>query len=402
MPGERVAVVGGGIVGLAVARRLLEVRPGATVVVYEKEDHLGAHQTGRNSGVVHAGVYYAPGSLKARLCTTGRAMLREYCAEKGVTYRAVGKVVVAAAGTEVARLRRIHDNATANGVPGIRWLSPEGLAEVEPDVRGVAALHSPATAITDFVAVAAALAGDVRAAGGDIRMGTPVERIDAGGSGARVVGGGQSSCYATVVVCAGLGLDRIAGRGVRSGEVRIVPFRGEYRRLAPAAAARVRGLVYPVPDPRYPFLGVHLTRRWDGEVLVGPSALLAPALEGYRWSDARPRDLAALAAFPGLWRMGRRHWRTGVRELRLAVSSSAFAREASRYLPGLQPADLWPYPAGIRAQAVRRDGALVDDFAIDELGPLAVVRNAPSPAATSSLAIAEEVVGRLAARPVGT
>jgi (S)-2-hydroxyglutarate dehydrogenase len=392
----RIGVIGGGILGAAVARHLLMVRPDDEVMVLEKEDRLGAHQTGRNSGVVHAGLYYVPGSLKARLCRRGVGLLREFCAEHGLTYRQCGKVVVALDETERGRLDRIHERALANGVPGVRLLGPEEMREIEPHVRGVAGLHSPQTAIVDFAAVARRLAADAEARGGTIKTGWEVTGIRQDARGVEVASAaGERLAFDRVIVCAGLHTDRVARLAGDGDDPRIVPFRGEYYLLRPERRELVRGLVYPVPDPRYPFLGVHLTLRVDGEVLVGPNAVLALAREGYRWDDVRPADLAETLAWPGFARLAARHWRTGVREIVGSVSRRAFVNAARRYVPELTPADVIPGPAGVRAQAVSRDGALVDDFRISRLGRVVAVRNAPSPGATSSLAIAEHLVGEL-------
>jgi L-2-hydroxyglutarate oxidase LhgO len=387
--------VGGGIVGLAVAHRLLVERPGATVVVYEKEAEVGTHQTGHNSGVLHAGIYYRPGSLKAELCRRGGEALRRYCAGHGIEVREAGKVIVARNDGEVPGLGRIWDRASANGVPGLARLDAPGLARVEPHVTGVAAIHSPHTAVVDFGAVARALAADVAGAGGEVRLRERVEAVRPDGPGWRVVtagaGVGSGGRFEAVVVCAGLGTDRLTGAG-RRARLRVLPFRGQYHRLAPGAAGLVKGLVYPVPDPRFPFLGIHLTRGIDGEVLVGPNAVLALAPEGYRRSDVDPAALVSLVSWPGSWRMARRYWRTGVAELATSLSRHAFASAARTYVPAISDTDLLAAPAGVRAQAVDNTGSLIDDFAIDASGGLVVVRNAPSPAATSSLAIAERLV----------
>lgn len=392
-------VIGAGIVGLAVARRLTQVRPDDPVTVLDKETVVGAHQTGRNSGVVHAGVYYPPGSLKARLCRRGVDLLREYADAKGIVVDEVGKVVVAVDATDEHRLAEVRRRALANGVPGVTMLGPDGLRDVEPHVRGRAALHSPSTAITDFPAVARALADDVAGAGGEVLLGHEVVDMRPLRSGVELLVEceGESLRLAAdrVVVCGGLHVDRLARMAGGDPDPRIVPFRGEYHLLAPERADLVRGLVYPVPDPRYPFLGVHLTRRVDGTVDVGPNAVLAGAREGYRWSDVSVRDLAETTGWPGSRVMAGRHWRTGVSEVLGSVSTRRFADAARRYVPELATADLRPGGAGVRAQAVARDGALVDDFVIERVGPVAAVRNAPSPAATSSLAIAEEIVRRL-------
>ncbi len=392
-------VIGAGIVGLAVARELQRVRPDDPVTVVDKERSVAAHQTGHNSGVVHAGVYYPPGSLKARLCRRGVDLLREYTRAKGIVFDEVGKVVVAADSTDEERLAEVRRRALANGVPDVAMLGPGGLRDVEPSVRGRAALHSPSTAITDFPAVARALADDVTAGGGEVLLGHEVVDVRSLPTGVEllVASEGETSRLAAqrVVICGGLHVDRLARMAGGDPDPRIVPFRGEYHLLAPERARLVRGLVYPVPDPRYPFLGVHLTRRVDGTVDVGPNAVLAGAREGYRWRDVRPRDLVETAAWPGSRAMAGRHWRTGAAEVLGSVSRRRFAAAARRYVPGLTVADLRPGGSGVRAQAVARDGSLVDDFVIERIGPVAAVRNAPSPAATSSLAIAEEIVARL-------
>jgi (S)-2-hydroxyglutarate dehydrogenase len=395
---QGVCVVGAGIVGLAVARELGRRHPGLPVTVVDKETAVAAHQSGHNSCVVHAGLYYEPGSLKATLCRRGGSLLREYCAEHAVALDEIGKIVVATDDGELPALRRIADRAARNGVPDLRLLDPVALREVEPWAVGVAALHSPHTATADFPAVCRQLAADVAASGGEVLLGTEVAAVRATADGAEVMLPDGPRRFAAVVACAGLGSDRVA-RNVGAGrDLRIVPFRGEYWRLRDGARPRVRGMIYPVPDPRYPFLGVHLTRRFDGEVLVGPNAVLALAREGYRWRDVEPRDLGELARWPGLWALARRHWRTGARELSVSLSKRAFLAAARRYVPSLGLADLSRAVAGVRAQAVARDGTLVDDFVVDVEGPVVAVRNAPSPAATSSLAIAEHIADRV---PVG-
>jgi len=387
-----VGIVGAGIVGLAVGREIARRWPGTRVVVLEKEDRIAAHQTGHNSGVVHAGIYYTPGSLKARLCVRGGAMLKEYCAEKGIAYEEVGKLVVAVTDEDVARLDALVARAGTNAVRGMRRIGPEEIREIEPHATGLAALYSPHTAITDFAAIARAYADDIVAAGGEVRLRSPVTRITPAGSRLDVVAGGERLRVDHLVVCAGAYADRVARLAGDDPAPRIVPFRGEYMFIRPEKAHLIRGLIYPVPDPRYPFLGVHFTRRITGDVDVGPNAVLALAREGYRWSKVSLRDLYAIASWPGTWHLARRHWRTGVREVYGSLSKTAYMRLASRYVPEIGPDDVVPGGAGIRAQALDRDGSLVDDFRIHRLGPVTAVRNAPSPAATSSLAIAEHVV----------
>jgi L-2-hydroxyglutarate oxidase LhgO len=388
---KRIGVVGAGIVGLAVAREL--AARGATVTVLDKEDRVAAHQTGHNSGVVHAGLYYTPGSLKARLCRDGVALLREYCAEHDLPYEEVGKLVIASTHAERAGLRRIADRARENGVPGIAELDAIGLREIEPNAVGVAAVHSPRTAIADFSAIARRLARDLADLGGTVRLAHPVRALRETASGVEVLAGAGKLTFDRLVCCAGLGSDAVAAMAGRAGDVRIVPFRGEYYRLAGAAKSLVRGLVYPVPDPRYPFLGVHLTRRIDGEVLAGPNAVLALSREGYRWRDVSLRDLRDIVTWPGTRRLAARHWRTGVAEVYGSVAKRAFTSAVRRYVPSLTGADLVRAEGGVRAQAVGRDGGLVDDFVVDVHGPVVLVRNAPSPAATSSMAIARHIMG---------
>ncbi len=398
MAGERVGVVGAGILGLAVARRLTELRPDAVVTVLEKEHDVALHQTGRNSGVVHAGIYYPPGSLKARLCRRGVELLRPYCAERGIPYEECGKLVVALDESELERLRELERRGTANAVPGLRWVEGDELRELEPHAAGVAGLHSPTTAITDYRAVARSFADDVRAANGEILLSAAVTSIRFDGGRARVDAGDHTFEFDRLVICAGLQSDRVARLAGDEREPAIVPFRGEYYRLTPEREGLVRGLLYPVPDPAYPFLGVHFTRRVRDGVDVGPNAVLAFAREGYRKRTVRPRDLAETLRSRGFRTLARSHWRTGVRELRGSLSKRAFAAEARRYVPEVTAADLVPAPAGVRAQALDADGTLVDDFRINTLGPVTAVRNAPSPGATSSLAIAEHIADVVFAR----
>jgi L-2-hydroxyglutarate oxidase LhgO len=386
-----VVVVGAGIVGLATARALAE--RGADVVVVEKEDAVGSHQTGRNSGVVHAGLYYPPGSLKARLCTAGRRRLADYCRERGLPYDECGKVVVAVDETEVGPLHEIHRRGVDNGVPDLAWLDGGALRAVEPAARGVAAVHSPRTAITDFAMVARSFAGDVDRAGGQVLLGFEVVGVDQGLAGVVVrARDGRSVTARTAVTCAGLWSDRVAVMTGDGPDPRVVPFRGDYYALRPHARGLVRGLIYPVPDPRYPFLGVHLTRTVHGEVLVGPNAVLAGAREGYSMGAVRARDLAETLGWPGFRRLAEQHWRTGAAELLRSMSRRAFAAEARRYVPALHARDMVRAPSGVRAQCVDRSGELLQDFCITTVGRVVNVRNAPSPAATSSLAIADQIV----------
>jgi L-2-hydroxyglutarate oxidase LhgO len=340
---------------------------------------------------VHAGLYYPRDSLKARLCRRGMGLLKDYCQDRGIPYVECGKTVVALTPDEVPRLRDIEERATHNGVPGLRWLSPAEIREHEPHVVGVAGLHSPSTAIVDFAAVTRAYADDVAAGGGKLLLGSRVDAITRDGAVVHVDAGDERHTVDHLVLCAGLHSDRVARLAGDDRGPAIVPFRGEYLVMRPERAHLVRGLVYPVPDPRYPFLGVHFTRRVDGTVDIGPNAVLSTAREGYRRSDLVWRDLAETLAWPGFRRLARQHWRMGLTEMRGSLSRRAFVAGARRYLPELTTADVDGRHAGVRAQALDRDGTLVDDFRISRLGRVTAVRNAPSPAATSSLAIAEHL-----------
>jgi L-2-hydroxyglutarate oxidase len=391
-----VAVAGGGIVGLAVARAL--TLRGLRVVVLEREAVLGAHQTTHNSGVIHAGIYYAPGSLKARLCVEGAAALYDYCAERGIATERCGKLVIALREDELERLGELERRGRSNGVAGLERLGPQELREIEPAASGVAALHSPNTGIVDFGAVAAAYAADVEAGGGEIRTGAAVRALVERDDHVEVALGGDDGAVPArrAVACAGAWSDRLALASGARPDVRIVPFRGAYLRLVPERASLVRGQIYPVPDPALPFLGVHLSRTIGGDVLIGPTALLAPARDAYRLATLRRGDLGATLRWPGTRRMVRRWWRTGARELSHAASRRLVVREAARYVPELGRGDVRPGPAGIRAQALGRDGALVDDFMRARTGRAVHVLNAPSPAATASLAIAELIAREVA------
>ena len=388
---ERIGVIGAGLVGLAVARRLTELMPDVRVTVLDKERDVAAHQSGHNSGVVHAGIYYPPGSLKATLCRRGMGMLREYCAAKGIVYDERGKLVVAVDDGERAALESIRGRAEANGVPGMRSVDAAGLREIEPHAVGVAGLHSPHTAITDYPAIARAMAEDIRAAGSEVLLGHEIVRIGRDRGRVRVATREESLGFDRLVICAGLQSDVLAEAAGDTAGPAIVPFRGEYLRLVPERTDLVRGLIYPVPDPRYPFLGVHFTRRVDGSVDLGPNAVLALAREGYRWRDLSVGQTWGTLTYPGFRRLAAQHWRMGVKEYRTSLSRTAFLDLARRYVPELSASDVVAAGAGVRAQAVDPDGTLVDDFRISELGPVVAVRNAPSPAATSSLAIAEYI-----------
>ncbi|CAJ63170.1 putative enzyme; putative FAD/NAD(P)-binding domain [Frankia alni ACN14a] len=394
--------------------------------MFEKEPDVARHQTGRNSGVVHAGLYYVPGSLKATLCRRGVGLLREFCDTHDIRYDECGKVVVAVDDSELERLAAIEKRAQANGVPRTRMLDATELRTIEPHARGVAALHSPTTAIVDYPGVAQALRKEIIAAGGSVRTGAEVIGVDerpdgvhlrltvAGSASARPNGthevaaqdGGRVSVvservgpFDLLIACAGLQSDLVATFTGEDPSPQIVPFRGDYWLLRPQRRDLVRGLIYPVPDPRYPFLGIHLTKRIDGEVLVGPNAVLATAREGYTVGTVQASDLRRTLAWPGFHKMARTHWKTGAKEILHTVSKRAFVAEARRYVPELRTTDVVRGPAGVRAQAVARDGNLVDDFVLSHTGRVLHVRNAPSPGATASLAIAEHIVSKVVPEP---
>jgi 2-hydroxyglutarate dehydrogenase len=390
------AVVGAGLLGLATARELLQRRPGLRIAILEREPDVAAHQSGHNSGVVHAGIYYVPGSLKAQLCVAGARELYAYCEQHAIQHERIGKLIVATEASELPRLEELERRGRANGVPGLRRLDRAQMSEIEPHVRGVAGLHSPETGIVDFPAVARALAADVVAAGATLTTGCAVTGLVEDAGGVELTHAGGRTRAKRAVVCAGAWADVLAPARPAAGvpDVRIVPFRGGYRILREPRAELVRGLIYPVPDPALPFLGVHLTRGIDGEVHVGPTALMVAARDAYRLTRVVPADLAATLRWPGTYRMARRWWRTGIEELRHAVSARVVAAAARRFVPEIQAADLLPGPAGVRGQAVGRDGALIDDFVIGETATTVHVRNAPSPAATASLAIARVIADR--------
>ena len=396
-----VAVVGGGIVGLAVARELSRRYRGLAVTVVDKESTIAAHQSGHNSGVVHAGVYYKPGSLKATLCRRGGGLLREFCQEHDLPYRELGKLIVASSRSELPGLADIEERSHRNGVPDVARLGRSEIADVEPFAAGVAALHSPRTAAVDYVAICRAMAAEVERDGGKVLLGQEVTGVTATASGVDIVANRRPWRFDRLVVCAGLGGDRIARVVDRRAGLRTIPFRGEYYALRPEARHRVRGMIYPVPDPRYPFLGVHLTRGVDDSVHVGPNAVLALAMEGYRRRNVDLGDLCRISSWPGTWRLVGKHWRHGMTELASSLSTRRYLAEVRRYLPTLELADLTSAGAGVRAQAVDRSGRLVDDFVLQDAGSVFLVRNAPSPAATSSLAIAEHVVAAMAETVAG-
>ena len=391
-----VAVIGGGIVGLATAMTLLD-RARRSVVVLEAEAGIGTHQTGHNSGVIHSGAYYRPGSLKARLCTEGRVELYRFCEERGVRFERCGKVIVATGEAELLRLDEIERRARANGLTAVRRLSPSELREREPHAAGLAAILVEETGIVEFLRVAEAMAAVVRERGGEIRVRAGVQNVirDAG-EFVLVTSAGEVRCH-NLINCAGLDSDRVARMCGLATDVRIIPFRGEYFHLRPDRRGLVRHLIYPVPDPDLPFLGQHFTRGLDGDVEVGPNAVLALARHGYSRGRISARDVAEMLGFPGFWAMGRRHWRTAVEELRRSLSVRRSVESVSRMLPALTAADLIPGKAGVRAQAVDRQGRLLDDFHLVSCEGMLHVLNAPSPAATASLAIGRFLAGQAAA-----
>jgi L-2-hydroxyglutarate oxidase len=383
-------VIGGGIVGLATAYELTRSRPHATVTVLEKESRVAAHQTGHNSGVIHAGVYYKPGSLKARLCRAGSQSMVDFCAAHAIPVRVCGKLIVATEQSEVSRLDALFERATANGLP-VTKVTPEQARDYEPNVACVAGIHVASTGIVDFGQVCRTLADLVAKAGGEVRLGTGVTGLRPG----QVLTSEGDLAADLVVNCAGLHSDRIARMAGVDPGVRIVPFRGEYYELRPQRRHLVQGLIYPVPDPRFPFLGVHLTRMIDDSVHAGPNAVLALSREGYSWGRFRLRDAAEAAAYPGLWRLARGNLGYALREVRRSLSPKLFAESLARLVPALRREDIVPAGAGVRAQAIARDGSLVDDFLIVRAPGQVHVLNAPSPAATSSLEIAKHIVSSL-------
>ncbi|MGC2240687.1 MAG: L-2-hydroxyglutarate oxidase [Acidimicrobiia bacterium] len=390
-----VGVIGGGILGLAVGRELTRRYPGIEVFVFEKERRLAVHQTGHNSGVVHAGIYYKPGSLKAQLCTRGRMLLREYCVEHKLPYDQCGKLVVAVDPSEMGRLENLEKTAAENGVPGLRRVDGGEIAEIEPYAAGLAALHSPTTAITDYVAIAQSYARDIEEAGGRILLSSEVTGIERRVGSIEVRTERDARKVGRLVVCAGLQSDRVAEPVDGESAPRIVPFRGEYMKVVDSKRDLVRGLIYPVPDPRYPFLGVHFTSMVSGDLEVGPNAVLALKREGYRRRDVNLADVGSIVSWPGFWRMAASNWRAGIEEVWGSISKRAYMKKASRYVPDIGPEDVVRARAGVRAQALDRDGSLVDDFRIFESDGVLTVRNAPSPGATSSLAIAEYIVDQM-------
>jgi L-2-hydroxyglutarate oxidase len=385
------AIVGGGILGLAVARELARRFPRVSLCVLERECELAAHQTGHSSGVIHAGIYYRPGSLKARLCVSGARELYDYCAQHDIPHERCGKVILASKRTEQPLLDELQRRAQLNGVPGVRRIGPAELGELEPHATAIDGLHSSTTGIVDFAAVARALAGELRDCGARIATGFEVTRVRVGSRTLRLGAAERSVEARHAVFCAGAWADRLASAAGAGADPRIVPFRGAYLRLRPQRRDLVRSLIYPVPDPSLPFLGAHISRRIDGEVLIGPTALIVGARDAYALRSVRRADLLDTLAWPGTWRMLARWWKTGLTELHRSASARALVRAAARFVPELAIADVERGPAGVRAQALARDGNLLDEFVFAHTERSLHVRNAPSPGATASLAIARHV-----------
>ena len=388
-----VAIIGTGIVGLATARALLERAPRARIAMLEKEARIATHQTGHNSGVIHSGIYYRPGSYKARLCVEGARLMAEFCQARGIKVEQCGKVIVATREAELPRLQMLHERGTANGVPGLTMIERDRLRELEPHAAAIRGIHSPATAIVDYGEVAQTLARELTAGGVTIRTGAEVTSIAREPDGIRLGTVRDEVRARGLVNCAGLYSDAIARLAGADPDVRIIPFRGEYYMLRPERRELVRGLIYPVPDPEFPFLGVHFTRTVHGDVEAGPNAVLAFAREGYRFGTVRLGEVAGTLGYRGFWAMAARYWRTGAYEMYRSLSKRAFVQALQRLVPDLRDEDVVPGGSGVRAQAVSPDGALVDDFRIVSAAGAIHVLNAPSPAATASLAIGRHIAG---------
>lgn len=392
------AIVGGGIVGLATAREFLKRQPDLRLIILEKEAEIATHQSGHNSGVIHTGIYYAPGSLKAKACVAGHREVIAYCDEKGIPYDLCGKLIVALDESEMPRLEELYRRGTTNGVQGLEIVDADRIREIEPYSAGIKAIFSPNTGIIDFTRVAYAYADDVHAMGGEIVASTEVVNLESRNKQAVIttrsgLTGATGELQAKfVVTCGGLYSDKLVQMTNTDNDIQIVPFRGDYYLLKPEKRHMVRGLIYPVPDPRFPFLGVHYTRRMDGEVWAGPNAVLAFAREGYKRTDLNPGDLFEVFRFGGFWKMASKYWKMGLQEMYRDYFKAAYVKELQRYMPEISGDDLLPGPSGVRAQALAADGRLVDDFLIQHGENVAHVQNAPSPAATSSLVIARMIV----------
>jgi L-2-hydroxyglutarate oxidase LhgO len=390
----RVIIIGGGIVGLAVALEITRRLPHLKLLVMEKEDRVARHQSGHNSGVIHSGVYYKPGSLKARLCVSGAAAMVEFCREHGIPHQVCGKVIVATREDELPRLEELRRRGEANGLTGLRLIGLEQLREIEPHAAGLQALIVPSTGITDYAVVCEKYAELIAARGGAILTSAAATGLRPTSDGIVVETTRGAFSTTHLINCAGLFSDRVSRMAGNDPGIMIVPFRGEYYDFVPERASLVRWLIYPVPDPQFPFLGVHFTRRVSGTVDAGPNAVLALRREGYRRTDISVRDLASSLAFPGFWRMAARHWHNGLDEYRRSLSKKAFVKALQRLVPDIREGDLVPGGSGVRAQALKRDGTLVDDFQFVASGKMLHVLNVPSPAATASLAISKAIVDK--------
>lgn len=388
-------IVGGGIIGLATAREFLKRRPGLRLAVLEKEADIALHQSGHNSGVIHTGIYYTPGSLKAKACVAGQQAMLEYCDEHSIPYELCGKVIVALDESELPRLAELYQRGLSNGVQGLEMVGPERLKELEPFAAGIKAIYSPNTGIIDYVQVARSYAREIQQQGGEIVTGCQVTNLTdkAGYSLLNLkidvntqLEGEIQAKY--VITCGGLQSDKLSEMSGKASPVQIVPFRGDYYVLRPEKRAMVKSMIYPVPDPRFPFLGVHFTRRMDGQVWAGPNAVLAFAREGYQRWKIKPAELLQTVSYPGFWKMAGKYWKMGLEEMYRDYNKAGFVNSLQRYMPEVTGADLLPGPSGVRAQALAPDGRLVDDFLIQQGRNVAHVQNAPSPAATSSLVIA--------------
>lgn len=388
-----IAVIGGGILGLAVARELRLRFPSLSALVIEKEPDLARHQTGHNSGVIHSGIYYRPGSMKAQNCVQGTRLLTQYCDKRGIPYQKCGKVIVAVDDSEVPALEELYRRGTANGVPGLRRIGPDQLARLEPYARGVAALHSPETGIIDYKQVAESYAADVLDSGGRISLSTTLLGIRSLTAGMELQTSAGDIRVRHLINCAGLYADIVANMTSADAQVRIIPFRGDYYTLSPRAESMVNGLIYPVPNPAFPFLGIHFTRTVHGYTEAGPNAVLAFAREGYTIRKLNLGELGKTFSYPGFWRLALRYWRMGSQELYRSISKRAFLKAAQHLLPDVRLEDLVNRGSGVRAQAIDRKGRLLDDFVIDKGNNAVHVRNAPSPGATASLAIGKHIVG---------
>jgi (S)-2-hydroxyglutarate dehydrogenase len=392
---KSIVIIGAGIVGLATGLEILRRNPDVALTVLEKEDDVARHQTSHNSGVIHSGIYYKPGTLKARLCRAGADEMISFCREHSLPLLVTGKIIVATRQAELAKLEELYQRGVANGIPGLRRLSAEGIREIEPHAAGISGIHVPGVAVTDYHQVARKLADLIRERGGQIVLGAAVRTISVRGEGVEIRTDRGDFFASHAVNCAGLQSDYVARMAGGRKAIRIAPFRGEYYEIAPKRETLVRGLIYPVPDPQFPFLGVHFTRRVDGGVEAGPNAVFAFKRNGYRATDVNLRDMADALLFPGFWKMAAKHWRNGAGEYFRSFSKTAFVRALKRLMPEIESSDLRPGGSGVRAQALGADGALLDDFCFGATPHMTHVYNVPSPAATASLAIARELVDRI-------